>query len=87
MHPEPSQATALAQFVSKDTMHKKKTYSIPHLTPQFSVCPNGCIHLQIGPASLHVTSDGLREFCQAAEGLLASMPAPPKTVVADKDLH
>tara|TARA_R110002096_G_scaffold299503_2_gene493965 strand:- start:32510 stop:32713 length:204 start_codon:yes stop_codon:yes gene_type:complete len=67
-------------------MHKK-TYSLPHLTPQFSICPNGCIHLHIGPASLHVTADGLREFCQAAEALLASVTAKPKPVVADKDLH
>ncbi len=67
-------------------MHKK-TFTLPTLTPKVSICPNGCLHLHLGSASVHITQEGLREFASAAEQLLNLANASPAPVVPEKDLH
>jgi hypothetical protein len=88
VHPEPAALETRAGSIrfGEQTMHKK-TYSLPNLTPKFSICPNGCIHLHIGPASLHVTAEGLREFRDIAERILATVATNKNPAVAGKDLH
>ncbi len=68
-------------------MHHKKTFTLPPITPKLSVCPNGCLHLQLGPANIHLSEDGLRDFAKAAEHLLALSDARKRPPIPEKDLH
>ncbi len=87
MHPEPaaSLARGLVPF-RKSTMHKK-TYTLPTLSPKLTMCPNGCLHLQLGPASIHISEEGLRDLAKAATHLLEHVDAQKRPPIAEKDLH
>ncbi len=67
-------------------MHKK-SYPLPMLDPKISVCEDGCIHLQIGPATLHVSADGLRDLTALAQRYLATLEKQPADTVPRKNLH
>lgn len=41
--------------------------SVPFLQPHITVCPNGCVHLQIGPAIVIMSTAGLRALAELAQ--------------------
>ena len=52
-----------------------KRYSLPSLDPTLTVCENGCLHLHLGPASLHLPEHGVRDLAELLQGYVEALDA------------
>lgn len=59
--------------------------SVPTIEPRIALCPNGCVHLQVGPAIVLLSHAGLRALAAASAAAVATLAAPDTDDPTDVD--
>ena len=53
----------------------KQKFVLAGLEPEIAVCPQGCLHLTIGPATINLPLQGLRDITELAQRYLRTIDA------------